>query len=77
VVELARPCAASLAPDPEPLTRAALSTVRKMLLSQAERLSAAQTRHHPLIRELVSDMLTRSRREAGGRDLRGKPAGAA
>lgn len=40
-------------------------------LRQAERLSPAQTRHHPLIRELVSDMLTRSRREAGGRDLRG------
>jgi transcriptional regulator with XRE-family HTH domain len=40
-------------------------------LRQAERLSPAQTRHHPLIRELVTDMLTRSRREAGGRDLRG------
>lgn len=38
---------------------------------QAERLSPAQTRHHPLIRELVTDLLTRSRREAGGRDLRG------
>lgn len=40
-------------------------------LRQAERLSPAQTRHHPLIRELVSDVLARSRREAGGRDLRG------
>lgn len=40
-------------------------------LRQAERLSPAQTRHHPLIRELVTDMLTRARREAGGRDLRG------
>jgi transcriptional regulator with XRE-family HTH domain len=40
-------------------------------LRLAERLSPAQTRHHPLIRELVSDMLARSRREAGGRDLRG------
>jgi transcriptional regulator with XRE-family HTH domain len=40
-------------------------------LRQAERLSPAQTRNHPLIRELVTDMLTRSRREAGGRDLRG------
>lgn len=38
---------------------------------QAERLSPAQTRHHPLIRELVTDLLTRARREAGGRDLRG------
>jgi transcriptional regulator with XRE-family HTH domain len=43
--------------------------VREM--RQAERLSPAQTRHHPLIRELVADMLARSRREAGGRDLRG------
>ena len=40
-------------------------------LRQAERLSPAQTRHHPLIRELVTDMLTRARRESGGRDLRG------
>lgn len=39
-------------------------------LRQAERLSPAQTRHYPLIRELVTDMLTRARREAGGRDLR-------
>lgn len=40
-------------------------------LRQAERLSPAQVHHHPLIRELVSDMLSRARREAGGRDLRG------
>jgi transcriptional regulator with XRE-family HTH domain len=40
-------------------------------LRQAERLSPAQTRNQPLIRELVTDMLTRARREAGGRDLRG------
>ncbi|MGH3119723.1 MAG: hypothetical protein ACRDND_01635 [Streptosporangiaceae bacterium] len=40
-------------------------------LRQAERLSPAQVHHHPLIRELVSGMLSRARREAGGRDLRG------
>jgi transcriptional regulator with XRE-family HTH domain len=40
-------------------------------LRQAERLSPAQVHHHPLIRELVSDMLSRARREAGSRDLRG------
>ena len=40
-------------------------------MRQAERLSPAQTHHHPLIRELVTDMLVRARREAGGRDLRG------
>jgi transcriptional regulator with XRE-family HTH domain len=38
---------------------------------QAERESPAQTRNNPLIRELVRDMLSRARREAGGRDLRG------
>ena len=38
---------------------------------QAERISPAQTRTNPLIRELVRDMLSRARREAGGRDLRG------
>jgi len=43
--------------------------VREM--RHAERLSPAQTHHHPLIRELVTDMLGRARREAGGRDLRG------
>jgi hypothetical protein len=40
-------------------------------LRQAERLSPAQVHHHPLIRELVSDMLSRARREEGSRDLRG------
>jgi transcriptional regulator with XRE-family HTH domain len=40
-------------------------------LRQAEQLSPAQTRNNPFIRELVQDMLTRARREAGGRDLRG------
>jgi len=40
-------------------------------LRQAERLSAAQTRNQPLIRDLVRHMLSRARREAGGRDLRG------
>jgi len=40
-------------------------------LRQAERLSPAQVHHHPLIRELVSGMLSRARREVGGRDLRG------
>ncbi len=40
-------------------------------LRHAERLSAAQVHHHPLIRELVSDMLERARRQAGGRDLQG------
>ncbi len=40
-------------------------------MRQAERLSPVQTRHHPLIRELVGDMLARARSEAGGRDLRG------
>jgi transcriptional regulator with XRE-family HTH domain len=40
-------------------------------LRRAERLSPAQTHHHPLIRELVTDMLARARREAGGRELRG------
>jgi transcriptional regulator with XRE-family HTH domain len=43
--------------------------VREM--RQAEQISPAQTRNNPLIRELVADMLTRARREAGGRDLRG------
>jgi transcriptional regulator with XRE-family HTH domain len=43
--------------------------VREM--RQAERISPAQTRNNPLIRELVRDMLSRARREAGGRDLRG------
>jgi transcriptional regulator with XRE-family HTH domain len=40
-------------------------------LRSAERLSPAQTRNNPMIRDLVATMLTRARREAGGRDLRG------
>jgi transcriptional regulator with XRE-family HTH domain len=40
-------------------------------IRRAERLSPAQVHHHPLIRELVTDMLSRARREAAGRDLRG------
>ena len=59
-LEKARACA-MLGKDAE--------AVREM--RQAERLSPVQTRQNPLIRELVTDMLTRARREAGGRDLRG------
>ena len=40
-------------------------------IRQAEHISAAQTRTNPMIRELVGDMLSRARRQAGGRDLRG------
>ncbi len=40
-------------------------------LRQAERLSPAQVRNHPLIRDMVGYMLERARREAGGRELRG------
>ena len=40
-------------------------------LRSAERLSPAQARNNPLIRDLVATMLIRARREAGGRDLRG------
>ena len=40
-------------------------------LRGAERLSPAQVRNHPLVREMVVTMLDRARREAGGRDLRG------
>jgi hypothetical protein len=40
-------------------------------MRQAERMSPAQTRNNPLIRDLVQDLLTRARREAGGRDPRG------
>jgi transcriptional regulator with XRE-family HTH domain len=46
-----------------------VSAIREM--RQAERISPAQTRTNPLVRELVTDMLSRARREAGGRDLRG------
>ena len=40
-------------------------------LRQAERLSPAQVHNYPLIRELITEMLSRARREAIGRDLRG------
>jgi hypothetical protein len=40
-------------------------------LRRAERLSPAQVHNYPLVRELVTDMLSRARREAVGRDLRG------
>jgi transcriptional regulator with XRE-family HTH domain len=40
-------------------------------MRQAEHLAPAQTHNNPYIRDLVQDMLTRARREAGGRDLRG------
>ncbi len=37
----------------------------------AERLSPAQVRNSPLLRELIGHMLNEARREAGGRELRG------
>jgi transcriptional regulator with XRE-family HTH domain len=40
-------------------------------LRQAERFSPVMVRNNVMARELVADMLTRARREAGGRDLRG------
>lgn len=40
-------------------------------LRQAEKLSPAQVHNTPLARELVTHMLERARREAGGRELRG------
>lgn len=40
-------------------------------LRQAERLSPEQVHNTPLVRELVTYLLGRARREAGGRDLRG------
>jgi hypothetical protein len=40
-------------------------------LRHAERLSPAQVRNHPLVREMVAHMLDSARREAGGRGLRG------
>jgi hypothetical protein len=40
-------------------------------LRAAERLSPAQVRNSPLVREMVAHMLDSARREAGGRDLRG------
>jgi len=40
-------------------------------LKHADRLSPAQVRNHPLVREMVAHILDSARREAGGRDLRG------
>ena len=40
-------------------------------LRQAEKLSPQQVHNYPLVRELVTGMLERARRDAGGRDLRG------
>jgi hypothetical protein len=40
-------------------------------LRAAERLSPAQVRNNPLVRDLVAHMLDGVRREAGGRELRG------
>jgi transcriptional regulator with XRE-family HTH domain len=40
-------------------------------LRHAEKLSPQQVHNYPLVRELVSGMLERARRDAGGRDLRG------
>jgi transcriptional regulator with XRE-family HTH domain len=40
-------------------------------LRAADRLSPAQVRNNPLIREMVAHMLGSTRREAGGRELRG------
>jgi hypothetical protein len=40
-------------------------------LRAADRLSPAQVRNNPLIREMVAHMLDSARREAGGRELRG------
>jgi transcriptional regulator with XRE-family HTH domain len=40
-------------------------------LRRAEKLSPQQVHNYPLVRELVTGMLERARRDAGGRDLRG------
>jgi transcriptional regulator with XRE-family HTH domain len=40
-------------------------------LRRAEKLSPQQVHNYPLVRELVTGMLERARRNAGGRDLRG------
>jgi transcriptional regulator with XRE-family HTH domain len=40
-------------------------------LRRAERLSPQQVHNYPLVRELVTGMLERARRQAGGRELRG------
>jgi transcriptional regulator with XRE-family HTH domain len=41
------------------------------LLSKAEKLGATRTRHNVWAREIVSEMVLRARRDAGGRELRG------
>jgi transcriptional regulator with XRE-family HTH domain len=41
------------------------------LLGQAEKLGATRTRHNVWAREIVSEMVLRARRDAGGRELRG------
>jgi hypothetical protein len=41
------------------------------LLRQAEKLGATRTRHSVWAREIVSEMVLRARRDAGGRELRG------
>ncbi|MGH3342764.1 MAG: helix-turn-helix domain-containing protein [Carbonactinosporaceae bacterium] len=42
-----------------------------MMLRRAERLSPDRVHHNVLVRELVSGMRARARRDAGGRELRG------
>jgi hypothetical protein len=44
-------------------------------IREAERMSLAQTRNNPLIRELVQDMLTRARREDGAGTCAASPGG--
>ncbi|GAA1716484.1 helix-turn-helix transcriptional regulator [Kribbella yunnanensis] len=41
------------------------------LLAKAEKLGATRTRHNVWAREIVSEMVLRARRDAGGRELRG------
>jgi hypothetical protein len=41
------------------------------LLRQAEKLGATRTRHNLWAREIVSEMVLRARRDAGGLELRG------
>jgi transcriptional regulator with XRE-family HTH domain len=41
------------------------------LINQAEKLGATRTRHNVWAREIVSEMVLRARRDAGGRELRG------
>lgn|GEM_PF-4729009 len=72
MVELALPCAASLAPEPEPLTRAALSTVRKILLSQE-----AKGFVEPPRRITLDDVLASPARAANSAARSWRPASAA